>query len=216
MGFGILLFGYLFLTDVEVVVNMEHQIGFDVLPDVVGFILMFRALTLLQASFSAFSAPKRIIYPLFATSTTVLLCQGISFFKIAPELFSNVLEVVIPLQNAILILFHVLLFKAAKQLAKEIDLPVLAKILNRCLLLSAIFYSVHLILIFALPYSQQLGSATPFFNFTYYVSLLFQYFVLFYNIIALYKCYMFIGYEGEETPTNVKHPLQALVDKLKK
>lgn len=216
MGFGILLFGYLFLTDVEVAVNMEHQIGFDVLPDLIGFIIMFRALTLLQSSYSKFSAPKKVIYPLFVTSFVILLCQGISFFKVAPALISDILTVTISIQRLILILFHIALFQAAKQLAVEIELPNLGRILGRCLVLSTVFYSLHLILILAFPFSDKLGSIAPVFNFAYYISLLFQYFVLFYNMLALYKCYMFIGYEGEDTSNDVKHPIQRFIDTFKK
>ena len=216
MGFGILLLGYLFTTDVEVAVNTEHQIGFDVLPDLIGFIIMFYALTMLKNSYSAFSASRKAIYPLFVTSSAILVCQAISFFKVAPALISNILSVVIAVQRVLLIVFHVLLFKAAKQLANEIDLPELGRKLGRSLVFSSVFYSVHLILILLFPFASKMGAFSPFFNLAYYLSLLLQYFVLFYNIISLYKCYMFIGYEGEDTSTNVKHPIQRLIDTLKK
>lgn len=216
MGFGILLIGYLFLTNVEVAVNMEHQIGIDVLPDFIGFIIMFNALSRLTLSYSAFGAPKKVIYPLFATSFATLMCQLISIFKIAPALISDILGVLITVQSVILILFHISLFGAAKKLAREIDLTDLARLLKRCLIISAVFYSAHLVLLFIFPIATQTKAIAPFFNFAYYISLLFQYFVLFYNILALYKCYMYIGYEGEETTLDARHPLQRLVDKFKK
>ena len=171
---------------------------------------------MLKNSYSAFGASRKAIYPLFLTSSAILVCQAISFFKVAPALISDILSVVIAVQRVLLIVFHVLLFKAAKQLANEIDLPALGKILGRSLVFSAVFYSVHLILILLFPFASKMGAFSPFFNLAYYLSLLLQYFVLFYNIISLYKCYMFIGYEGEDTSTNVKHPIQRLIDTLKK
>lgn len=216
MGFGILLFGYLFLTNVEVAVNAEHQIGFDVLPDFIGFIIMFYALSMLSTSYSAFKTPQKAIYPLFITSLILLLCQGISFFNVFPSVVSKILSIVIPLQSVILAFFHITLFKTVKELASEIDLASLAGVSKRCIVFSTIFYIGYPILLYVLPNASKLGAIAPFFNLTFYIFLLFQYFVLFYNILALYKCYMYIGYEGEDTLMNVKHPLQSLVDKLKK
>jgi len=216
MGFGILIFGYLFLTDVQLAVNTEYNIGFDVLPDLIGFIIMFRALSMLRASYSPFDTPRKVIFPLFCTSFVSLVCQAISFFNVAPSLISRILQILTYSECILLILFHVALFKAAKELAKEIELDDLAGFLGRGLVLSAVFYSLHLVLMVLAPYSANMGSLTPFFNLTYYISLLFQYFVLFYNIFAIYKCYMYIGYEGEDTSMDVKHPLQRLLDKLKK
>ncbi len=216
MGFGILLFGYLFLTDVQVAVNTEFAIGFDVLPDIIGFIIMFKALTMLSASYAPFAAPRKVIYPLFATSAVSLVCQLISIFKIAPSVISKILEILTYTDCVLLIIFHIALFKVAKDLTKEIDLEDISKVMGRAMILSAVFYSLHLVLMILAPFSQNMGSFIPFFNLTYYISLLFQYFVLFYNILAIYKCYMFIGYEGEDTSLDVKHPLQILLDKLKK
>ena len=78
MGFGILLFGYLFLTDVQVAVNTEYNIGFDVLPDFIGYALLAVSMYFARDLSPHFENAWRK----FRTLTLITLLKTLSLFWI--------------------------------------------------------------------------------------------------------------------------------------
>jgi hypothetical protein len=216
MGFGLLLFGYLMLTDVEVGVSIEHQIGFDVLPNVIGFIIMFFALKQLKSFYSAFRRAQISLIPLIAVSGVYLGIEVFSLFGYALSTVSTVLNCMSIVENLLLLIFHLLLLSTATELAREVDLMPLATSLKKANVVSAVYYSMAFLTLLLFPFISGIKVIAPFVNLALYLTLFLKFGSFIYNFITLYRCYMYIGYEGETTLDYYKHPFQKLIEKLKK
>ena len=64
MGFGLLFFGYPLLLDRLLLLNEEYSIGIDVIPDIIGIVLIFIALRKLSPYSFGFKGAKYMCYPM--------------------------------------------------------------------------------------------------------------------------------------------------------
>lgn len=200
MGFGFLLLGYMMMVEIGVRTSDVFNIGFEIFPDVIGYILFFLALKKLESYASGFKYAKFLSYPLLALGSIKFIAQlssllvkytALSFGEDFPAIVSNILGGCEFAKISLLSLFSLFLFSGIRALSKEVELP---KISNRAIaaMLMNLIYFVVRISVYIFPFNDAEKA------FMYYVYTITWYLLLFFTIFLVFNCYMYICYEGEE------------------
>ncbi|MBE6657333.1 MAG: hypothetical protein E7604_02710 [Ruminococcaceae bacterium] len=183
MGFGILLLGYPLILSVTL-----HSMGFCF--ELLGYLIMFRALTLLSEYGKYFRYAKYAVSALIPLGAFSLVLQCFSWFG-ADRLYETVSQVVsVPysiLLAVMLLVFHMLLLLAVKTIAREVDLPKLVTEASRNIIVTWLYVAAVIVSCFlnvpavtdVLPYYKVLG----------YVSLFGVIWILL-NAKMIFVCYM--------------------------
>ena len=211
MGFGLLVVGYATLMTWGLKIDPDLMIGFDILPDLLGYILFFKGLSSLRPYSKGFVLARFITFPLmilggvtFAAQAAALLGTWVPEVAAHWSLLQNLDAIVETISTPLLFFFHVYLCQGIGELAAEVELNkvVSRSKIARCL--SSVFYVGKLIAgIVSLP-----GAVI-------WVITLLHYIVYFYYLYLLYSCYMHIVY-ADETPKEVFNPLVRVLEKMKK
>ena len=191
MGFGILLLGYPLILSVTM-----HSMGFCF--EILGYLIMFRALTLLSEYGKYFRYAKYAVSALIPLGAFSLILQSLSWFG-ADALYETVSDAVtVPysiLLAVMLLVFHMFLLLAVKTIAQEVELPKLAAEAMRNIIVTWLYFAAALISCFlnvpavtdVLPYYKLLG----------YISMFGVIWVLL-NAKMIFVCYMRICLPGDE------------------
>ena len=183
MGFGILLLGYPLILSVTL-----HSMGFCF--EILGYLIMFRALTVLSEYGKYFRYAKYAVSALIPFGAFSLILQCFSWFG-AKDLYESISAVVsVPysiLLSAALLVFHMLLLIAVKTIAREVDLPKLVTEATRNIIVTWLYFAAVIVSCFLnvpavtdhLPYYKVLG----------YVSIFGVIWILL-NLKMIFVCYM--------------------------
>ncbi len=191
MGFGILVAGYLFLLAIPL-----RSMGMCV--EVLGYLLMLRALYLLSPYQKQFRWAKYAAWVLLPLGIFSLIRQGLSWIgmedlyqtvKAATELPYSILTAVV------LFVFHILLLAAVQAQAKDVELPDIMRQAMRNRIVTVMYFVLTVTVSFLniplitdkVPYGTLVGM----------VSLLGCAWILL-NAKMLFNCYMWICLPGDE------------------
>ena len=191
MGFGILLLGYPLILSVTL-----HSMGFCF--EILGYLLIFRALTLLGEYGVWFRYAKYAVSALIPLGAFSLILQCFSWFG-ADTLYETVQAAVsVPYSILLavgLLVFHMCLLRAVKTIAQEVDLPKLAVEASRNVIVTWLYFAAAVVVCFlnipavtdVMPYYKLLG----------YVSMFGVIWILL-NAKMIFVCYMRICLPGDE------------------
>ncbi len=208
MGFGLLIFGFTFFINYGVIICSEPLIGFDVFPDLLGYILMFIALKKLSPYADGFKNAKLMCYPLFIIGGAQIALPLIALLpSVSKALIFIVISYVTLAQDFLILLFSMLLFIGIRSLSLEVELPKIAKRAVAAFVI-CLLYSVPKIAISLVSFTQAQKS----FIIIFYSLMFYAY--VFFSIFLCFNCYMYICYEGEEDPEIKESKLSKFFDKL--
>jgi len=208
MGFGLLLFGLTFLIDYGVVISSEFNIGFDVYPDLIGYIVIFIALRKLTPYGKGFKNAKFMCYPLFLIGLGLIALPLIALAKSHLSLIALLIQYCYIARDIAWIMFSMLLFSGIRELASEVELPKIVKRTTVAFVLGLLYFLPR-ISIYIINFTQAQKAFV-----IYWYSLLWYVF-LFFSLYLTFNCYMYICYEGEEDPEIKEGRLSRLLDKMK-
>lgn len=211
MGFGLLFVGYTMMLAWGYRISPDPPLGFDILPDLLGYFLMYRGLRGLKPYSKGFVYARLITIPLMVAGGVTFLSQVIALAGkwVSPisaywELLATVISVVETISIPLLFFFHLYLCQGIRELAAEVELPKVVFRSKLAVVFSSVFYLGKLV-----------GGLFPLPNSVQWVLFLLTYIVYFYYLFMLYSCYMHIVYADEE-PKQMFNPLFSLLDKKKR
>ena len=190
MGFGFLFLGYFFLLNLPI-----GQV--DILPDVLGWLLMFgglRRLCYFCPQDKNFPRAKLVLIPAAAVSVIVFVLNIVMAGGNSPVLLGARLLYSL-LQGA----YEVFLLLGIYRLAGSVELPKLAARAGRMLTFTAAYYLLQLVY-----YSSILNAVLPSYSAAYVQNYLaFAIYILGYlwlilTLALLFTCYARICLEGDE------------------
>lgn len=211
MGFGIFLFGYTFILDVGVSINAEYGIGIDVFPDLIGYIVLLIALRKIASYDKNFGRAGTVTLLLLPVGLLTLGFQVGAWAGFDPRICRNVLDVLGTAKCVLLFLFHLSWLPAHAKLCSLIELDKLAGSCRVSAILSCLFWAL-----FGIQPLLAYVRINVLVNVLLYLTAFLFYIVLFFNLIILWRSYQMIGYEGEEIPTDMRHPLFAWLEEHRK
>lgn len=211
MGFGLLVIGYATMLVWGLAIDPSIGLGFDILPDIVGYILFFTALGKLRPYSKGFVLARFVTLPLMLLGLASLAAQGTAMLGLwVPSLsthwnlLQNIISIIGTVSTPFLFFFHLYLCQGIRDLAAEVELPKVVTRAKIAACMSSIFYLGQLLAgVISLPLVMLWFFAVM------------TYVVYFYYIFLLYSCYMHIVY-ADETPKEVSNPLARMLDKMKK
>lgn len=210
MGFGLLFTGYTLLLVWGLTIDANMGLGFDILPDLLGYLLFFKGLQGLRPYSKGFAFARYLTFPLLITGSVTFAAQGVALIgKWVPAVAEHwgvlltVINTVDTISIPLLFFFHIYLFRGIRELAAEVELP---KIVFRSKLATAFAAFFYL--------GKLIGGLLPLPGILQWVILLLTFVVYFYTLFLLYSCYMHIVY-ADETPKESSHPLSRMLDKIK-
>lgn len=214
MGFGLLLIGYFFLMSLPL--N-----GIDILPDIIGYLIMLSALNALVKHCpknNGFIRARLTVFPTAALSIAVLGCQ----LAAASGMLTSGLEkyLVNPIKTLYTIaigVFHVFLLLGIFQLSCEVELKKLTNRSRRMIVLTAVYYLCEMLSLLGL--TKPIAALTPnpdrvlsYINASVYaIGNLW----LFLTWALIFTCYMRICLEGDEDMPYRENTHDKLVGYLK-
>lgn len=211
MGFGLIFVGYTMLLTWGYKIDASLALGFDILPDLLGYYLIFRGLRGLKPYSKGFVHARLLMIPLMAAGGVTLLSQALALagewagaLVAYRKLLATVISVVDTVSIPLLFFLHVYLCQGIRELAAEVDLPKVVFRSKLAVIFSSVFYLGKL-----------LGGLLPLPHAVQWVIALLTYVVYFYTLFLLYSCYMHIVY-ADETPRQMFNPLFSLLDKKKR
>lgn len=208
MGFGILLFGYTMLIDYGVSVNSSFNIGFDIFPDILGYVLMFIATRKLSPYSSGFKNAKVVSCIMMVFGSLSFVLPIVAIFGKGLALISNLMRYCIIARDLFVFLFNILVFYGIRELAKEVELSKVAKYAVTATVLSSLYF-IPRVSLFIISFTQgQMGFIALFYSIFWYVSLLF-------NVFLCFNCHVRICYEGEEDPEAKESIFEKIIKKLR-
>ena len=200
MGFGFLLIGFMMMIEVGVKTSEIYNIGFEIFPDIIGYVFFFLALRKLKSYAPGFKLAKYVCYPLLALGSVKFVAQLLSLIDrytalSLGESFQSVISGILGTcefaKVALLMLFNLFLFQGIRTLAKEVELPKISRRAVVAIVLNLLYFIVRAS-VYVFPYSDAQIA------FLYYVYTILWYALLFFTIFLVFGCYMYICYEGEE------------------
>ncbi len=216
MGFGFLLYGYLMMIELGIRVVESPAIGFDVFPDLLGYIFFYLALRKLSPYAKGFSQAKAICWLLFPAGAVTLLGQTLAWIGIGMSFVPAMLEYAKLGTNLLLLFFHMGFLSGIAKLSADVDLPRLSAKAKMGLGMSVFSYFVGILL----QLSEKLipDLLNKYAGIHAYIGLVYQllfYLVFFFNLYVIFSAYRQICYEGEEDPDGITNPLEWLYNRFK-
>ena len=140
MGFGLLFIGYFFML------NFPFQ-GIDLLPDVVGCIIMLVAVRklLLYCNDRGFRYAEKSLYPFTIFALMLLFYQLADFFGFLPDALSRLYYAFMIVYSLIVGAYHVFLLYGIFTLSKSVSLNKLSARATRMVALTAVYYLAQIL-----------------------------------------------------------------------
>ena len=215
MGFGFLLIGYLTMVEVGIRTSELGNIGFEVFPDVIGYVFFLLALRKLKPYSNGFKIAHALSFVLIPLGAVKFIAQFISLLDkyTSLSLGEKGMTVLINLLSGcelskviLLTVFNIFLFAGIKKLSSEVDLP---KIVTRsviALIINLLYFSLR-ISAYVFPLSESQAA------FIYYSYNILWYALILFTVFLIFGCYMYICYEGEEEIVVPESKLSKLFNK---
>lgn len=197
------------LIDYGLSLSSEYvNIGIDIFPDILGYILMFLALKKLSPYSVGFKNAKYMsIFMMFLGGVTFALPLAALFGK-GLGIISSAISYCMFIRDMAVFVFNIFVFVGIRELAKDVELPKTARYATAAMVLSALYF-VPRVSIFIVSFTEaQMGFVALFYSIFWYISLLF-------NLFLSFNCYVHICYEGEEDPDVKETFIEKLLSKLK-
>lgn len=216
MGFGILFFGFLMMIELMVSTSAEYMLGIDLFPDLAGYFLMLTAACRLSPYNKGFARFRVALYPLLGVSTVSFAVGLFSAFGVAPSVLDFVFRVANGLSVLLQPVAFFFLFSGIVRLADSVELPKLSFGARLLAVMSTAYYLCQIVftVVSVLPtgFPENMLSVV-----NYVLTLVYLLFVILTEVL-LFRCYMFICYEGEErvSPTDAVNPIAKFFNKFKK
>lgn len=212
MGFGFLFVGFLMMLDTGWTVSASPVITFDIFPNILGYLLMLRAMKHLRKS----SKDLNIFY-----YVTCVLCLvgGASFigqitaivmrFAHLPGLgvVSDILEICTYAERPLMLVAIIFLTGGIGDLALSLELPKLGRYSKVCMAVSSLVYLALSLSEFGFVRSHLPVWATPLIALLFYVQFAMM-------LVLIFSCYRQIGFEGEEDIPEKEHPITRFLNKM--
>lgn len=216
MGFGYLFFGFLMMIELSVRTSVAYPIGIDLFPDLAGYLLMLTAACRLSGYAKGFDRFRIALYPLLAVGCVKFVVGTLSAFGLFEGTLAAVMTVCGYLSVLLQPVAFFFLFAGIMSLAFSVELPHIASQARFLAVIGTAYYIAQLLLNIVAGYTSLL---TPVWasNLNFIFSIVFLIYVILAEV-CLYRSYMYICYEGEETVTkeDAVNPLAHILDKLKK
>ena len=197
MGFGLLFIGHFFYLPLS-------YNGFDLLPDIIGVLIMFsalRRLTFYCPDNRYFRAAKFLMIPLGALSVGMFGGQAASVSGVLGESLEKWLYEPLTVVYIIAIgIYHAFLLCGIYSLSKSVELPKLAARAARVLSLTAVYYLLQLLSSTGLLSKLADMTSQPNVLLTYANAAVYLVGVIWMLLVwaLIYTCYMKICLEGDE------------------
>ena len=195
-----------------------YNIGFEIFPDLAGYVLFFLAMRKLKPYAKGFGLAKPVCYPLMALGSVKFIAQllsltakytGLSFGESFEGVIANVLGACEYFKFAILMLFCLFVFCGIMSLSKEVGLPKISKFALAAVIYNLVYFTVRFSsYVFPFTDAQKV--------FLYYVYTLMWFLLLMISIILVFQCYMYICYEGEEEIVVPESKITSFIKRHKK
>ncbi|MCI8388481.1 MAG: hypothetical protein HFE63_08475 [Clostridiales bacterium] len=197
MGFGLLFLGYFFIL------NVPYG-SLDVLPDIIGCLLMLSALKRLTGYCSdnrGFKYTQFTLLPYTLIAAIIFISQLACQFGITSaesiKWFTSPLNIV---YSIVIGAFHIFLFLGIHELSKEVDLPKITTRSIRMLSLTVVYYIIELLSYTGIINKIAYSTAKPEAVLSYINLALFILGILWMALTwaLIFTCYIRICLEGDE------------------
>lgn len=193
MGFGLLFLGYLFMY------SFPYK-GFDVLPDIIGFIICYIGIRKLAEYGCGFDNLKKYMYMLLPGGLVTVIFQilGLCGYSLSFKQIWDYCYI------ALVLFFNLLILVAIYKIAEDTGLKSITAKVQRNLIIGIIYYI--LMLFFELPFAfvQNLGQSIEYLG---VILLILGYIWQTLNLTLIFSCYMWICAPGDEDmPERKKKP----------
>ena len=218
MGFGLLFIGYFFYLP------LSYK-GFDMLPDIIGVLIMLSAFGRLVRycpDVRFFRYARITLFPLAAMSIGRLVCQAaLVSGKLSETLDKWLYTPLTYVYIAAIGVYHVFMLLGINSLSKTVELPKLAARSVRVLSLTAVYYLAQVLSSVGVFGKIAEMTAKPNVLLTYINAAIYLIGLVWMLLVwtLIYSCYMKICLEGdEEMPyrDNVYDRIKAYLDSKKK
>ena len=187
----------------------EYNIGFDIFPDIIGYIFFFIAMKKLKPYAEGFKYAKFMTYFLILLGGVTLGAQIFSFTNSHGSLLAKILYHCEFARLVLFALFNIFVFSGIRKLAKDVDLPKIARHAVVALIINLLYFIMK-ISIYAFSFSEaQRSFIIILYSLTWYI-------LLFYSFFLIMGCYMYICYEGEEEIIVPENKLATFIRNFKK
>ena len=193
MGFGWMFLGQVFMFSARQIVD-----NIDVLPDIVGYILMIRGLTFASLHCPRFATVKKTAYVCAAVSAVLAVLQVIGLFTGEVPYLCQPIGAV---NYAAKVMLEVLLMLTIFHLSAEVGAAKSKKRSLSCLIVFTLMSSVQVIFYLAGNFA---GYESDFAGKVYSVSLIAEVIAIACAAVATFSAYMWICLEGDEDMTAKK------------
>lgn len=211
MGFGLLFFGFMMMLDTGWAISEAYDIGFDIFPDILGYICMYISMKHLRKSSKDLNIFAWITLVLSVLGGALLVGQAVAavmrfVYPAGLEKAGLFIMICGYIKNPIMLAAIIFLTSGLKEVANSVGLYSLAKKTTAVSVVSSLSYLMRSVL--TITSSASIPSVI-----FKGVDLLF-YVQLFLLLSLIFSYYRQIGYEGEDT-SEKEHPLEKLRKKLK-
>ena len=187
MGFGLLFIGYIFSIDYSL-----QSITFDLLPDVIGYLIMFSAMCKLAPYNKGFGYAKLLLLPLIALGGVAVAFEVAGALGYTPSaVIFDIVKMCSVLSKFFAFAYTVSLTIGIRDIARETDLKNVSFRAIRNMAISVFYYLAYI----ALDLMPRSGAEAQMVNAIVYA---FGVIVIFLNLILIFSCYMRICLEGDE------------------
>lgn len=187
MGFGLLFIGYMFTLDYSL-----QKVVFDLLPDVLGYLIMFSAMCKLAPYNKGFGYAKVLLLPLIALGGVTAAFEVAGVIGYTPgSIIVDIVKTCSMLSKFFMFAYTVALTMGIRDIARETDLPKVVFRAIRNMAMSSLYYVAYIAFDF-MPIS---GAKAQMVNAIIYS---FGVIVILLNLLLIFSCYMRICLEGDE------------------
>ena len=187
MGFGLLFIGYLFMYSFP-------YLGFDVVPDIIGFVISYIGIKSLSEYGCGWDTLKKYFSILLPSGLLTLIFQAIGLFGVK----HFVVDLWFYIYSALLLIYNVLLLMAIYKIAVDTDSHSIKAKAQRNLFLGIVYYIIMLFLNCPIPVIQKLNVYLSTHYTAGFILYIFGYIWQFLNLALIFSCYMWICTEEDK------------------
>lgn len=202
MGFGLLFIGYTMTLTIGMQIAPELGLGFDALPDVLGYILFLFGLRNLRPYSKHFVLAWWLTIPLIAVGGLIFGSEVLALFGLWHKPIAIFLSYLQYIHYPLLIVFHVYLCLGIKELASEVGLPKIVRRSFTAMGLTTLRYLMEILM--------PAGTDNPIIAM---IVILIPLVTCFYMLYYLFSCYARIIYADEEPKPFLPNPFTKLLEK---
>lgn len=187
MGFGLLFLGYLFMY------SFPYK-GFDVTPDILGFLISYLGIRKLSEYGCGWDVLKKYMYVILPAGGVTAILQIIIFFGNDLGIYTYWSYA----YTALLMVYNVLLLTAVYKIAEDTEVKSIKAKAKRNMILGIAYYFIMLFLDIPVAYVQNLKSYLSSVIPLGFIIFVFGYLWQFLNLAVIFSCYMWICAPGDE------------------